>query len=73
MILYLIISGIAMGVFFLMYVIVLLIDHFAEVEGYENPKDPLKILRKVFGYGFLILLAIFFIFNFLGWIGLIPY
>ncbi|MBQ9899894.1 MAG: hypothetical protein IJM36_02065 [Acholeplasmatales bacterium] len=67
----LIIIGIAMGLFFLAYVFVLLIDHFSEVEGYENPKDPLKILRKIFGYGFLILLAIFFLINFLGWIGLL--
>ena len=39
----LIIIGVSMGVSFLAYVIVLLIDHFSEVEGYENPKDPLKI------------------------------
>lgn len=67
----LIIIGVSMGVSFLAYVIVLLIDHFSEVEGYENPKDPLKILRHVFGYAFLILLSAFFIINFLGWIGVI--
>ena len=67
----LIIIGVSMGVSFLAYVIVLLIDHFSEVEGYDNPKDPLKILRQVFGYAFLILLTVFFVINFLGWIGLI--
>lgn len=67
----LIVVGVSMGLSFLAYVFVLLVDHFSEVEGYENPKDPLKVLRKVFGYLFLILLLIFFFFNFLGWIGLI--
>ena len=56
-----IILGVSMGIFFLFYVFFLLVDHFSYVEGYENPKDKIKILRKVFGYGFLILLVLFII------------
>jgi len=70
---FLIIIGIIMGFSFLLYVFFLLIDHFASVEDYDNPKDPIKVLRKIFGYLFLISLIVFFIANFLGFIGLIPY
>ena len=67
----LIIIGVIMGISFLLYVFFLLIDHFAYVEGYESKKDPIKILKKIFGYLFVISLISFFIINILGWIGII--
>lgn len=70
---FLIITGILMGISFLLYVFFLLIDHFATVEDYDNPKDPIKILRKIFGYLFIIALAVFFIANFLGFLGIFQY
>ncbi len=54
-----IILGVSMGLFFLAYVFFLLIDHFSYVEGYDNPKDVITILKRIFGYGFLILLILF--------------
>ncbi len=70
---FLICTGITMGVSFLIYVVFLLIDHFSYVEGYENPKDFISICRKIFGYIFLISLLVSLIANFLGLIGVIPY
>ena len=67
----LIILGVIMGISFLVFVFFLLVDHFASVEGYENPKDSIKILKKVFGYLFIVTLVLFFIVNILGWIGFI--
>ena len=46
--LFLIIIGVIMGISFLAYVFALLVDHFASVDGYDNPKDFWKISRKVF-------------------------
>lgn len=71
--LFLIITGVIMGISFLAYIFALLVDHFASVDGYDNPKDFWKISRKVFGYLFLISLIVFFITNFLGFLGLFPY
>ena len=70
---FLIITGVLMGISFLAYVFFLLIDHFASVDDYDNPKDPIKVLRKIFGYIFLISLLVFFIANFLGFIGVFKY
>ena len=67
----LIIIGVLMGLSFLALVFVILVDHFSHVEGYENPKDPLKISSKVLGIIFVTLLISFFVINLLGYIGLI--
>ncbi len=71
--LFLIITGVIMGISFLAYVFALLVDHFASVDGYDNPKDFWKISRKVFGYLFLISLVVFFVANILGFLGVFTY
>lgn len=71
MLIALIIIGVLMGLSFLALVFVVLIDHFSAVEGYENPKDPLKISSKILGIIFIVLLIIFIIINILGFIGII--
>ena len=67
----LIIIGVLMGLSFLALVFVVLIDHFSEVEGYENPNDPLKIATKILGIIFITLLISFFVINLLGYLGVI--